>query len=106
MVTALMEYQSPEDYAKFNGVLLFVGTYGEAVAAGYVPKELYDTDGQIIEVNDEKLDHLKVIVTEENICIQTSGKIQYVSDNVTIADKKMAKAMEAGQSRPAFVLYK
>ena len=54
----------------------------------------------------ESLADLKVIVTEESVCIQTSGKIKYVSDNVTVLDKKLAKAMEAGKTHPAFVLYK
>ena len=47
-----------------------------------------------------------VIVTEESVCIQTAGKIKYVSDNVSIVDKKLARALEAGKGHPAFVLYK
>lgn len=105
-VTLIMNYQTAEDYAAFNEVLLFTGTYAEALAAGYIPEELHDTEGQIADMDSESLDNLKVVVTEENLCIQTGGKIKYVSDNVSIIDKKLAKAMEAGKNHPAFVLYK
>lgn len=105
-VALLMNYQTVEDYVAFNEVLLFVGTYAEAVAAGYVPEELYDAEGNSIAFDSEELDDLKVVVTEESICVQTSGKIRYVSDNVSIIDKKLARALEAGKSHPAFILYK
>lgn len=106
MVTLFMNYETVEDYAAFNEVLLFCGTYADAAKAGYVPEELYDAEGQIAEMDMEQLGAMNVIVTEESICIQTSGKIQYTSDNVTIVDKKLARAMEAGKAHPAFILYK
>lgn len=105
-VALMMDYQTVKDYVEFNEILLFSGTFSEAAAAGYLPEELYDVDGNSIEVDMESLADLKVIVTEESVCIQTSGKIKYVSDNVTVLDKKLAKAMEAGKTHPAFVLYK
>lgn len=105
-VALFMNYGSVEDYVSFNEVLLFSGTYAEAVADGYVPEELYDTEGNSVELDADALENLKVIVTEESICIQTSGKIRYVSDNVTVVDKKLARALEAGKTHPAFVLYK
>lgn len=105
-VTLMMDYQTVEDYVEFNDILLFSGTFSEAAAAGYLPEELFDAEGNSAEVDPEKLGDLKVIVTEESVCLQTSGKIRYVSDNVTILDKKLAKAMEAGKAHPAFVLYK
>lgn len=106
MVRLFMNYASVEDYTAFNDVLLFCGSYADAAETGYVPEELYDAEGQNVELDMEQLGNLKVVVTEESICIQTSGKIQYTSDNVTIVDKKLARAMEAGKSHPAFVLYK
>lgn len=105
-VTLLMEYQTAEDYAAFNEVLLFSGTFSEAVEAGYLPDELHDPEGQLVELDMEKLGQCKTIVTEESICLQTSGKIRYMSENVMLLDKKLAKAVEAGKSHPAFVLYK
>lgn len=105
-VTLLMEYQTAEDYAAFNEVLLFSGTFSEAVEAGYLPDELHDPEGQLVELDIEKLGQCKTIVTEESICLQTSGKIRYMSENVMLLDKKLAKAVEAGKSHPAFVLYK
>ena len=105
-VALLMDYQTVEDYVEFNETLLFSGTFSEAAAAGYFPEELYDMEGNSVEVDLESLGALNVIVTEESVCLQTSSNIKYVSDNVTILDKKLAKAMEAGKTHPAFVLYK
>lgn len=105
-VTLFMDYETVQDYAAFNDVLFFSGTYGEALDAGYLPEELYDIDGQLIDREGEELEELQVIITEESISIQTTGKIRYVSDNVSITDKKLAKVMEAGKTRPAFILYK
>lgn len=106
MVTLLMNYQTVGAYEEFNETLLFNGTMQEAVKAGYVPEVLYDTEGQENVYDAESMDGLKVIITEENVCIQTSGKIKYVSDNVILLDKKLAKAIETGKSHPAFVIYK
>lgn len=105
-VALVMNYQTVDDYRTFNEVLFFSGTYAEAVSEGYLPEELHDAEGEIADVDSEELDNLKVIVTEESVCIQTSGKIKYVSDNVSIIDKKLARAVEAGKGHPAFVLYK
>ena len=105
-VTLVMEYETVKDYADFNEVVLFSGTFAEAVEEGYLPNTLQDAEGMDAEIDLERLGDLKVLVTEESVCIQTSGKIKFVSDNVTVLDKKLAKAMEAGKTHPAFVLYK
>ena len=105
-VSLIMNYQSVEDYAEFNEVLLFAGTLAEAIEAGYQPDSLYDAEGTSVDLDEGQMQELKVIVTEESICVQTNSKIRYVSDNVTVLDKKLAKAMEAGKNHPAFVLYK
>lgn len=106
MVKLFMNYETVEDYIAFNDVLLFTGTFADAVEAGYKPEELYDAEGNSVKLDMEQMGEMKVIVSEESICIQTSGKVQYVSDNVTVVDKKLARAMEAGKAHPAFVLYK
>lgn len=106
MVTLLMNYQTVGAYVEFNETLLFNGTMQEAVKAGYIPEMLYDTEGQETVYDAESMDGLKVIITDENVCIQTSGKIKYVSDNAILLDKKLAKAVETGKSHPAFVIYK
>lgn len=106
-VTLSMNYESVEDYAAFNDVILFHGTYEEAVRAGYEPTELYDTDGMVYaDVSSDNFAHLNVLVTEENVCVQTSGRIKFVSDHVNVLDKKLGKVVEAGKSNPAFILYK
>ena len=105
-VTLMMQYETVQDYNDFNDMILFSGTLLEAEDAGYIPGELYDMEGQMVSLNEEEKGSLKVIVTEESISIQTSGKIRCVSDNVTILDNKLAKALEAGVEHPAFVVYK
>ena len=105
-VSLLMEYQTVEAYAEFNDVLLFSGSFKEAVDAGLIPETLYTVEGEYAEIDLEEHGKLKVIVTEESVCVQTSGKISYTSDNVVVLDKKLAKAMEAGKNHPAFILYK
>ncbi len=106
MVTLQMQYESAAVYSEFNDMILFSGTLSEAKAAGYSMSELYDTQGQLAEMTAEEENTLKVIITEEDVCVQTSGKIKYVSDNVTIIDTKLARALEAGVEHPAFVVYK
>lgn len=106
VVSLFMNFQTVEDYAAFHDVLLFTGTYAEAVSAGYIPEELYDAEGMSVGADSEELGNLKVVVTEESIAVQTHGKIKYVSDNVSIVGKKLARAFEAGKTHPAFVLYK
>ena len=96
MVTLQMQYANAAVYSEFNDMVLFSGTLSEAKMAGYSLGELYDTEGQMVEVTAE----------EEIICIQTTGKIKYVSDNVTMIDSKLARAVEAGAGHPAFVVYK
>lgn len=105
-VILFLNYETAEDYRTFNDVLLFAGTYAEARAAGYVPTELQNPEGESIAADSGELDDLKVIVTEESIAVQTTGKIKYISDNVTYIDKKLARALEAGEAHPAFILYK
>ena len=106
MVTLQMQYESAAVYSEFNDMILFSGTLSEAKAAGYSVGELYDTEGQLAEMTAEEENTLKVIITEEDVCIQTSGKIKYVSDNVTLIGTKLVRALEAGVNHPAFVVYK
>ena len=106
MVTLQMQYETVEDYTEFNDMILFSGTLSEAEAAGYILGEMYDTEGQLAEIAEEEKSTLKVIITEESVCIQTSKKIRYISDNVTMIDKKLARALEAGVDHLAFIVYK
>ncbi len=106
-----MEYETVEDYGAFNNVLLFHGTVAEAKEEGYFEDtyfedtELLDTDGDYAELSEED-DEYQVIISDEAICIQTSGKILYVSDNVSIEGKKLAKAFETSAEHPAYVIYR
>ena len=58
-VALVMHYQTVDDYRTFNEVLLFTGTYAEAVGEGYLPEELHDAEGEIADVDSEELDNLK-----------------------------------------------
>lgn len=109
-VRLFMNYQTVEDYAAFNKVLLFAGTVQEAIENGYELNDPLqadgDTAGNAVELDLEKDGDLKVIITEENLCVQTSGRIRYVSDNVTLVEKKLARTLEASENHPAFIIYK
>lgn len=104
-VQLYMNYASVDDYQQYNDVLLFQGTLEEAERTGYLQEMTFtDTDGNEVKLPDDG-DYLAVI-TEESLCIQTSGKIHYVSNNVSVQGKKKAKSYEASESHPACIIYK
>ena len=91
--TLIMEYASAKDYSDFNGIDLFAGTVGEALAAGYTfdvalasiedGKATACTKDEIIDSSD-----LKVVVYKGTGNINVSGKILYSSvENVKYIDK-------------------
>ena len=106
VVTLMMQYKTVQDYYEFNDMILFVGTLSEVEAAGYILEDFHDAEGQPVELSEEEKSTLKAVVTEENVCIQTNGKIRCVSESVEILDNKLARVMEAGATHPAFVVYK
>jgi hypothetical protein len=92
--TLILEYASPEDYSRFNGIDLFVGTVAEALAAGYdFNVDFADVSGNTpVESSSSDFisqDGYKVVIIKANTNVNVSGNISYVSqENVSLVDKK------------------
>jgi hypothetical protein len=92
--TLILEYASPEDYSRFNGIDLFVGTVAEALAAGYdFNVDFADVSGDTpVESSSSDFisqDGYKVVIIKTNTNVNVSGNICYVSqENVSLVDKK------------------
>ncbi len=104
-IKIIMNYMDWTDYTNFNGVQFYVGhlyaiqgkSYGDGV--NFVSK-----DGTQVGSLDEIDPELYVIFLEEPIVVQTCGKIEYVSDNVTVEGEKLARVSE-DVSGLAFIIY-
>ena len=82
-------YAGYEDYARFNGVEMFVGTIPQAMAAGYEFKD------EFLSVEDGKLGgsverstvtdnaDYKVVILNEKLNVKVQGTVQYVSAKYT-----------------------
>lgn len=114
-----LEYDSYEDYAKFNGIELFVGTVVTAQAEGYdFDTEFYDVSADEEEGNaktlskDEVLadDDSKVAVIRANVNVQVPGTILYVSaSNVKTESKDTVSITGEGANEEAeltYIIYK
>jgi hypothetical protein len=101
--TLILEYASPEDYSRFNGIELFVGSIAEALAAGYD----FDVDFAAVsgdtpvESNSSVFidqDGYKVVIIKTNTNVNVSGNICYVSqENVSLVDKKTISIREGNR---------
>lgn len=93
-----INYQTPADYKEFNEKELFVGTVLDAYNAGYTFVDMAAVGEGSGLGAEEILENgsLKLVIFEEPVCVRVSGKIAYVSENVTNIDKKEAKAQGEG----------
>lgn len=84
-----MEYDSYEEYAKFNGIEFFAGTVLGARAEGYdFDVDFYDAGDGEEKKKASKEDVLddddnKVVIIRANLNVQVPGKILYVSEQDT-----------------------
>lgn len=92
-----IKYASYEDYAKFNGCEIFVGSVAEALAAGYSfdDIEFASVDGESAtvceasEFLDSSENYKVAILKDDAYRIHTYGKVNYVStSNTSIVDQK------------------
>lgn len=84
-----MQYDSCEDYSKFNGIEFYSGTVVTAQAEGYDFEADFSSvsDGEVqgsaakadILANDDS----KVVIIRANVAVQVSGNIQFVSSRDT-----------------------
>ncbi len=88
-----MTYDSASDYSHFNQVSLFYGTIEEAMDKGYeVSKSLVNSSGDRIEasfIEENKGRH--IIITSDKSNIIAPYNIEYMSNGVTLHDKKEAE---------------
>ena len=95
-VKVMMNYATWADYANFNDVEFFAGVLSDIQGRSYgVGVTFLDTAGNTAVSLDEMDGNLRVILLEEPIVVQTSGKIVYVSDNVSIEGDKLARVQGA-----------
>ncbi|MCR4750371.1 MAG: hypothetical protein K5877_11340 [Lachnospiraceae bacterium] len=108
--TLFINYETPTDYAKFNGEELFVGTVLDAMAAGYnLNGTYYTVDGVTLGSTttiDFIDDDLKVVIVKEKVRVIVPGKIKYISDNLTIVDKNTVTPSDKNASGYSVIIYK
>lgn len=109
-ITVVLEYDLLESYNAFNQAALFTGNIKDALEAEdssyfYNVKFINAKDNKEISMADVIADEsLSVVIFEENMLYQVSGKLKYVSENVEIVSKKTARLKE-GQSGPGYLIY-
>lgn len=109
-ITVVLEYELLESYNAFNSANLFTGEIKDALKAEdsayfYNVKFLDAKDKKEVSLGDVVAnDSLSVVIFEEDVLYQVSGKLKYVSENVEIVSKKTARLKE-GQKGPAYLIY-
>ena len=104
-VSLVLTYASYDDYANFNEETFFVGTVSQAYDAGYTFADVKSVDGQDSLSKDKVLEKgtSQIMICEAAQNYVVPGKITYVSDNVTINDKKSVTVADDGEI--AYILY-
>lgn len=101
-ITMKMRYEDVEDYGDMNGVQVFSGTVGQAIAMGYDLNRTFTNikDGEkTTEINWEDLESHHIMITNELSAVHTYKKIEYVTEDVEVSDdKKMATVTGEGQA--------
>lgn len=101
-------FDDPQSYADFNNVVFFFGTVAQAYDNGF------DFDISLTNVKDESVigkddilglgDRL-IVITEENICVETYHSIEYKSNNISIdGNKEAVVATQDGEL--AYIIFK
>lgn len=104
-IKVIMNYSSWADYAHFNDVEFFAGQLSDIQGKNYGRNISFVSKDGTETVEFDKIDgDYYVILLEEKIVVQTSGKIAYVSDNVSVEGEKLARVKEDA-SGLAYVIY-
>lgn len=116
-----MEYDSYEDYAKFNGVELYSGTLLKAQAEGYdfeaefyaVPDDFEKASGAQSAVGKDEVladEDNKVVILKANMDVSVPGDILFVSAKDTkVTDKRTVSVTGEGANEEAeltYIIYK
>lgn len=101
-LTLSMQYKDADTYGIVNTATVFNGNIGQAKALGYDFNRTFvnTKDGaQVRDIIWEDMENHHVFITDELSTIYTYGKIEYVTENVTVSDdKKMAMVTGEGQA--------
>lgn len=104
-IKVIMNYSSWADYARFNDVEFFAGELSDIQGKNYGKNSSFvSKDGTETVAFDDIDGEYCVILMEEKIVVQTSGKIAYVSDNVSVEGEKLARVKEDANGL-AYVIY-
>jgi len=105
-IKVVVDYATWADYANFNNVQFFAGSMEDLQGKNYGKNVSFVSRDGSAAVSFDQIDTAyRVILLEEKVVVQTSGKIEYVSDNVTIEGDKIARVKEDA-SGLAYVIYK
>ena len=88
-------YASTQDYKVFNEAELFDGTVSDAYQAGYEfvdVRSVNEGDAGLDAKSVPEKGSMRILIFEEPVAVQVSGKIAYVSDGVTVTNKRAARA--------------
>lgn len=116
----VVTFATPEDYILYNKIYvdservvkLFVGTYAEAVQAGYEPgNKLYKVTGEkmkkkaIKKSEIENLQNMKVVYITKGTNVEVDGKIKYVNKNVSFIKQDDEYIAETSDMSQNFIIY-
>lgn len=101
----ILQFDSAQEYSAFNHKVFYYGKVEDAADAGYDLSAVIfkNTDNLEETVDLEAVGGRRLVVTDEDLTLQTSGDILYVSDNTLITDTKEA---DTPGSELAYVIYK
>lgn len=107
LAEAVLTYKEAEDYNVFNQMELFVGNMKELAETSYHDSvNLKDKKGTIVSLSHliASDDSYKAAVITQSCEVKVSGKIVYVSDNVTIQSGKTAD-VKLEDEACAYIIY-
>lgn len=96
---AVLNYQSPEDYASYNEVPFFAGTVKEAREAGVNLSVTLTEAGKDSVIGREEIEAMEdyyLVVWYGDMPVVTPGKIRYYGDNLQILGSKKIVAADSG----------
>lgn len=101
----ILQFDSAQEYSAFNHKVFYYGRVDDAADAGYDLSAVIfkNTDNLEETVKLEEIGDRRLVVTDEDLTLQTSGDILYVSDNTVITDTQKA---DTPGSELAYVIYK
>ena len=106
VLKVIMNYLTWADYSNFNEVQFFAGKLSDIQGKNYGKNlSFVSRDGSQTLTFGEIEGEYYVILVEENIVVQTAGKIAYVSENVQVEGEKLARLKEDATGI-GYIIYK